>query len=233
MKSRKIPKQAAIALIIGGDLLLLALGWFLLISPQRATANSIAHATEAAQAQIQQAKLKPIVPPKPAAVQQPDIKTANLYALAKAMPSTLDAPNLLLELSQIARASGVKLSAIAPGQSATPPGGGVTTVPITLNVSGNFYTLTDLVYRLRSLVSVRNGELATAGRLYSVSSLSLNPAGSGGSSALTGSLTLDAYVYGSTPAAPAAPVPGATETGSTSTTTTTTTTPAADVAAGP
>lgn len=232
MKSKKLPKKVAVGLIVGGDLLLLALGWFMLISPQRATANSIVRATQAAQAQIHQAKLEPIVPPKPAAVQQPVIKTANLYALAKAMPTTLDTPNLLLELNQVARESGVTISAISPGQGKPAAGaGGFATVPVTLTVAGNFYTLTDLVYRLRTLVSVRNGALATSGRLYSVNSLSLNPSGSGGGAALTGSLTVDAYIYGGAPlpAAPAAPLPGATQTGSTSTAATTTT-PAANVA---
>ena len=41
MKDKKLSRNAGIAMIIGGDILLLLLGWFMLISPQRATADSI------------------------------------------------------------------------------------------------------------------------------------------------------------------------------------------------
>lgn len=231
----KLTKRATIGLIIGGDLLLLLLGWFLLISPQRATANSIARATEAAQVQIQQIRSQPTEQPKPAAVQQPEIRTANLYALAKAMPTEMDTPNLLLELNQLARSAGVSIGSISPGQSsaAAAATSGFSAVPITLSVGGDFYSLTDFVFRLRTLVSVRNGELDTSGRLYSVDQITLGPSGQGAQ--LLASVTVNAYVYGGAPVpAPAAPVPGATETGSTETTTTTTSeTPAANVAAGP
>lgn len=230
MKGRKIPSKAAIALIVGGDLLLLLVGWFFLIAPQRSTAASIVQATAAAEVQLQEAK-KPVVHVKPAAVQQPEIKTADLYSLAKAMPSTVDMPNLLLELDQVARSAGVTLSTISPGP-ATPSltGGGFSTVAITLSFSGDFYSLTDMLYRLRSLVSVRNGALQTSGRLFSVGSVGLVRGSSG--SSLNASVVVNAYVYGGAPVAAAAPAtPASTDT--TTTTTTTTAAPAADVAPGP
>jgi Tfp pilus assembly protein PilO len=150
VKEKKLSRNAGIALIVGGDLLLLLLGWFMLISPQRATATSIRLATSAAEAQIVQAKQVQATPP-PAAVQQPEIKTADIYSLADAMPSTIDMPDLLLELNQLARASGVSLSTISPGQPTALPGYSV--VPISLSVGGDFYSLTDMLYRLRTLVA--------------------------------------------------------------------------------
>jgi Tfp pilus assembly protein PilO len=232
-KQLKLSKAGKIGLIIGGDLLLLLMGWFLLVSPQRATAKSIAQSTAATQLQIADAK-KPVVPVAPAAVEQPEIKTANLYNLAKAMPSTMDTPNLLLELSQIARAAGVTLSAISPGQpNAAASATGFSTVPINLAFSGDFYSLTDLLYRLRSLVSVRDGDLVTAGRLFAVENVALNPSAQGASS-LSATVTVNAYVYGGTPVAPPVIPPAATDTTSTDTTATPTTpAPAANVAPGP
>jgi Tfp pilus assembly protein PilO len=233
VKGRKLPRKAAIGLIVGGDLLLLLVGWFFLISPQRSTAASIAQATAAAEVQLAEAK-KPIVHVKPAAVQQPEIKTADLYSLAKAMPSTLDMPNLLLELDQVARSAGVTLATISPG-TATPSltGASFSTVAITLSFSGDFYSLTDMLYRLRSLVSVRNGALQTSGRLFSVGSVGLVHGGSG--PGLNASVVLNTYVYGGAAVAPAAPAtPASTDTTPTTTATTTTTAaPAADVAPGP
>jgi Tfp pilus assembly protein PilO len=168
---------------------------------------------------------------KPAAVQQPEIKTADLYSLAKAMPSTVDIPNLLLELDQVARSAGVTLSSISPGAPAPSSTGGFSTVSINLSFSGDFYSLTDMLYRLRSLVAVRNGALQTSGRLFSVGTVALAPAGSGGQ--LNATVTVDAYVYGAAPGATAvAPVTPA-ATGTDTTGTTTTAAPSADVAPGP
>jgi Tfp pilus assembly protein PilO len=230
-KKLKLSKAGKIGLIVGGDLLLLVMGWFLLVSPQRATAKSIALSTAATQLQIAEAK-RPVVPVAPAAVQQPEIKTANLYNLAKAMPSTMDTPTLLLELSQVARAAGVTLSAITPGQpNAAASATGFSTVPIGLTFSGDFYSLTDLLYRLRSLVTVRDGELVTAGRLFAVDTVGLSPSGTGRAS-LSATVTVNAYVYGGTPVAPPAVVPAAPDT-TTPPATTTTPAPAANVATGP
>jgi Tfp pilus assembly protein PilO len=230
MKDKKLSRGAGIALIVGGDLLLLLLGWFMLISPQRATADSIRLATSAAEAQIVQAKIVVTTPP-PAAVQQPEIRTADIYSLAKAMPSTVDMPDLLLELNQLAHASGATLSGFSPGQPS--PALGFSIVPLTVNATGDFYSLTDLLYRMRALVTVKHGDLLTSGRLFSVDSVTLAPTHVGAE--LQASLIVNAYLYDGAPAvaaAPAATPPGSTDTTST-TTTTTTPAPAADVAPGP
>jgi Tfp pilus assembly protein PilO len=221
----KLQGKAAIGLIIGGDLLLLLLGWFMLIGPQRATVTSIVQATAAAEVQIQAAK-QPVKIVKPAAIVQPEIKTADLYSLAKAMPSTADMPNLLLQLDQIARSSGVKLSSISPGPAS--PTGAFNTLAINLSFSGDFYSLTDMLYRLRSLVSVHNGALNTTGRLFSIGSVGLTPTGVGAD--LNATVIVDAYVYGGAPVTPVvAPAPASTDT----TSTPTSTAPSADVAPKP
>ena len=226
MKGRKLPSKAAIGLIIGGDLLLLLVGWFMLIGPQRATAASIVAATAAAEAQLIEAQ-RPVVPPKPAAaIQQPEIKTADIYSLAKAMPSTVDQPNLLLELDQVARNVGVSLASISLGSPTVDAAGGFSTVGINLSFDGDFYSITDMLYRLRTLVTVRNGELQTSGRLFSVGTVGINPQGTSGRS-LSASLSVTAYVYGGAPAVVAPPViPAGTDT----TATATTDAPSSDVA---
>jgi Tfp pilus assembly protein PilO len=230
IKGRKLPGKATIALIVAGDLLLLLVGWFMLIGPQRATASSIVQATANVEAQLVAAKA-PVVTQKPAAaIQQPVIKTTDLYSLAKAMPSTVDQPNLLLELDQLARDAGVKLAAISFGSEQTPLGATYSTVGISTGFTGDFYSVTDMLYRLRTLVSVRNGALQTAGRLFSVDTVSIGP-GSGGSGSLSATVSITAYVYGSAtpPATPAAPVTPAT-TSTDTTQTTTTPAPSSDVA---
>jgi Tfp pilus assembly protein PilO len=218
----KLSRGTAIALIVGGDLLLLLMGWFLLVSPQRQRAASTAVAVNAAQAQLQQVQRQLTTPPPTAAAapKQPPIATANLYRLALAMPTNTDMPNLLLELDQVARAAGVDISTISPSSPVV--GTGYDTIPIGLSVSGDFYSLTDLVYRLRTLVSVRNGVLDASGRLFSIDNVTLSPTGQGNQ--LSGTLKLEAYMYGAAASAPVAPAPAVTSTSTDTTSSTTTTT---------
>jgi hypothetical protein len=222
----RISRGGAVAAIVAGDLVLLVLGWFLLVGPQRSTAASIKRSADATEAQAAQASAElsasttPVIQPK-----QPEIKTAYLYKLSKAMPMTTDMPNLLLELNQVVQQSGVELSSISP--SPPDPTG---TSSIQLSVSGDFYSLTDLLYRLRSLVSVHNGALDVSGRLFSIQSVGLTPTGTGRE--LSASISLDAYTFGtSTSVTPSIPITPTTS--STDTTSTTTSSPSADSAVQP
>jgi Tfp pilus assembly protein PilO len=226
----KLTRRSAVFLIIGGDLLLLLLGWVLLVSPQRQIASSIVRATQSAEAQIVEAQHLAQQSSKPAAVpQQPEIRTAALYQLAKAMPMSSDMPDVLLELDQVARAAGVTVNSITPGAIA--PGTGYGVLPIDISFAGDFYSLTDLLYRLRTLVTVRHGELDAYGRLFAVGTVALSAGGTGHQ--LTATVTVNAYVYGAAGSIPT-PVaaPPSTDTTGTDTTDTTTTsaTPSADAA---
>jgi Tfp pilus assembly protein PilO len=225
MKAR-FPKGMTIGLIIGGDLLLLVLGWFLLISPQRSTAASIAHSTQSVQVQIQAYQQEAAAAAHPVVPKQPPIRTATLYELAKAMPFTMDMPDVLLELDQVARDAGVTVSSITPGADSA--GTSFTVVPITVTFSGNWYTLTDLLYRLRTLVTLRNGELAATGRLFSVSSVALSPGGTGNT--LTAIVAVNTFIYGIAGATVTTPDTAPASTSTDTTSTDTTTTAAADVA---
>src|SRR5205085_9041249 len=163
----KLNRSSAVAAIVAGDLLLLLLGWFMLVGPQRATAKSTARSAQATEVLVQQAKAPSTTHPTPITQpKQPEIRTAYLYKLSKAMPMTQDMPNLLLELNQVVRSSGVGLSSISPS-----PPDATGTSTITLSVAGDFYSLTDLLYRLRSLVSVHKGVLDVSGRLFAINSV--------------------------------------------------------------
>jgi Tfp pilus assembly protein PilO len=225
MKIGKLPKGATVAMIVGGDILLLLMGWVLLVSPQRSTAKSIARSVQATEAQIIEAR-KPVVQPKaPKPPTQPEIKTAYLYKLSKAMPMTQDMPNLLLELSQVVRNSGVQLTSLSP---APPDPSGTTGV--TLAVTGDFYSVTDLLYRLRGLVAVHDGALDVSGRLFTIKSIGLTPTGAG--KALNGSIQLTTYTFGAQAAAAQAAAAAAATPPSTDTSATTDTTASASADAG-
>jgi Tfp pilus assembly protein PilO len=224
VSGKKLSRPMAIGLIVAGDLLVLVLGWMLLVGPQRSATASIAKQTQVAEAEIVQAQKDQSARSQASQPKQPAIRTAGLYELAKAMPTTTDMPDVMLEIDQIARDSGVDVTSITPGIPVLAPNEPYSTVSISLVVIGNYYDLTDLLYRLRTLVAVEDGAFAASGRLFAVQEVSFTPV-QGGTS-LNGTITVNAYVYG-TPGSTAdtTTIPTTTtSTDSTSTGTTTTTT---------
>jgi hypothetical protein len=137
------------------------------------------------------------------------------------MPSTTDMPDVLIQLDQVAQDAGVQLQDISPSPATADPVTGQQSFQVTLSVVGDFYTVTDLLYRLRNFVYVRHGALEASGRLFSIDNVSFAP---GDGHQLSANITLHTYVYGAAPGAAAAPVttpPATTDTTSTDTTTTT------------
>jgi len=225
---RKFSPAATAGIGIGFTLVIAAMGWFLLVSPQRSRASELdgkiasveQQITAARAAQMQAADAKPI-------------RSADLFRLTKAMPSDNDIPGVLLELSRIASETGIVFEQIVP--QATLATGEMRAQPIDLTFEGNFYSLSDFLYRVRNLVSVQRGRLIANGRLFSVEKLQFSEAPSGFPN-IRANLTLSAFLYGSGPTAapPAASTTTSTDTTSTDTTATTTpeTPPATPEAAG-
>jgi type IV pilus assembly protein PilO len=218
-----VKKQIPVAIIIAPALLIVAaVGYFLLVKPKQDEAAKKAEEVAALETQVEVAL---------AAQRQPQrtdpsaIKVADILKVTKAMPDDDDMPGIILELNSVAQSAGVEFISIAPGAAAVRTG--YTALPINLAFEGNYFDLTDFLFRLRNLVSVRDGELAADGRLFTLDSLSMSE-GPDGFPEVAASLTVTAYMYSTTPpavpgapAAPAAPTEGAT-TGETDTTATTT-----------
>jgi type IV pilus assembly protein PilO len=222
VKQRKpLNPVVLIVLILLGIGVVGGAGYFVLIPSQSAKLHRVQADEKSAQAALDAYNHKVSV-----AHTAPKIRVADIYRLAKAMPSQTDMPDVVLELSQLARDTGIRFDSISP-QPAIPLGS-YTVLPISVTFNGTFYDLADLLYRVRSLVNVHAGQLDATGRLFSVDTLSF------GESPLKfpriqATLVIDAFVYG-TVAAPAGGVPpsrtstGATTTGATTTTSTTTAT---------
>ncbi|MFL5963819.1 MAG: hypothetical protein ACJ757_13100 [Gaiellaceae bacterium] len=208
---------------IGLGLLLLAVaGYVGIVSPQGAKAAKVQQQADAVQAQIYRRRIE-----LRAALHPPTIQTADLFQLARAMPDRPDMPGIILTLSDLARSAGITFDLIEPSTSRDAPSTSYETDRIHLLFNGDFYGLSDFLYRLRNLVSVHSGRLDASGRLFNVDTLTFNvPAN--GFPQISAELFVNAYVYGaSAPAAAAAPTTTdttATDTTSTDTTATTTTT---------
>lgn len=208
-KLKALDLRIQIAGVAFALVLLLAVGYKLLVSSQNAQAAKIEKQVVAEQGAIVQkrAELR-------AGLHPPEIQTADIYRLARAMPDTQDMPGIILTLSEVANEAGIQFSLIQP-QAAPVAAGSYQSYRINLEFSGDFYGLSDFLYRLRSLVVVHHGELQATGRLFNVEQLSF-AIGQKAFPQISASLTVDAYVYG-TPGAPAAaPAPTTTTTDSSS-----------------
>jgi type IV pilus assembly protein PilO len=213
---KSLSQNALIGIIVAGVLVFGLAVWFLLVHPQGGKVASLKK-----QAQAVQDKIDAYHQQVAAARSAPKIEVADVYRLAKAMPAKTDMPDVVLELSQLARDTGIRFDSISPQPIAAV--GSYSVLPISVTFNGNFYNLADFLYRLRSLVTVHAGRLDATGRLFSVDTLAFNES-QNKFPQISATLVIDAFVYAAAPAAPATPAAPAATTSTTAATTTSATT---------
>jgi len=194
----------ALAAVGAGLLAFAAAGYLLVISPQRSQAKDLTAQIVVAQQQLSTAQLQSQVKPPD------DPRVDELFRLTRAMPATTDMPGILLELSRVADETGITFNSITPAQPTTT--GSYSALPIEITFGGNYYELSDFIFRLNNLVAERDGKLNVNGRLFTVNSVDFSK---GDGVNLGATISTTAYIYGSgsaaaTPAAtpaPATPAP--------------------------
>ena len=224
MSKKKLPQSAQIGIAVVVLLVLAAIGYLGLVKPQKGKAADLSTQIAAQENQIADARAL-LAKSKDAQ----KVRVADLFKLTKTMPDQPDEAGMVLELTNVARQSGITFDSIMP-QGSTPLSG-YQVVPITVIFDGNFFQLTDFLFRLRNLVDVRRGALAADGRLFTVDSIQFGE-GKRKFPQVEATLTVDAYIYGTGATVSAPPqattgTQGAATPGTTTpTTATTTTTPA-------
>jgi len=193
MKKGMSPKVLSVLVGAAGLLVLLA-GFFFLVRPQSAKVGKLDD-------QLAQTQTK-IVTARALATQKPEerIQVADVFKVVEAMPDDADMTGIMLQLQRTADEAGVKFESITPQPLDTALGYGVE--KIDLSFEGNYYSLTDFLFRLRRLVTVHGGTLDATGRLFSVSRLDF-AAGAEGFPQITAAATVNAYVYSPAAALPA------------------------------
>jgi type IV pilus assembly protein PilO len=118
---------------------------------------------------------------------------AELLQIGTEMPDSPQLPSLIIELQDIANASGVKVTSIAPAQPVIAAGGQYTEVSMSTQLTAEWDDLLDYLKRLDHST-----------RLLRVSNLTVNPpaesaatSSTAAPTALTVSMTMKAYVIGS------------------------------------
>lgn len=187
---QSLSQPVVIVLIVVGFLISALGGYFLLLGPQRSHAASLEKQIADTQSSIDSARALTVQ-----AKQNAKIRVADIFRLTKAMPDQTDMAGILLELNQVAQDSGITFSQITPATVAVALSG-YEAIPITVEFEGNFYELSDLLYRLRNLVDVRHGALDSAGRLFAIDSIDFSEDNPPGFPQIKAHLTIDAFVYG-------------------------------------
>jgi Pilus assembly protein, PilO len=211
-----VKRQIPAALVVAPALLIVAaVGFFLLVKPKMDESSSLDERIAEFQGKVDVA-----LAGQRQGTPGQSIKVADLFRLTKAMPESTDMAGVILELNSVAERSGVDFVSISPAAPVAAPAG-YQAVPIKLTFEGNYYDLTDFLFRLRNLVIVRDGELESAGRLFTLDGLDLVQ-GSLGFPQVQAGLTVSAYTFapGAAPAVGAATpaTPPATTTAPTTTT---------------
>jgi len=197
-----LSRERQIALVCAGLLLVAILGYFVLISPKRSTAHDLGVEKAQVEAQIERNRTSAL------AKNLKTIRAADVFRLAKAMPDRVGMPDVILELNQLALASGISFDEIVPAPPTSETSFDIH--PISLTFSGNFYSLADFLFRLRNLVQVHDKKLITKGRMFALSGLTFAE-GEQKFPQIKAELTVDAFVLGTATAAPAG-APGTTTT---------------------
>jgi len=184
------------------------LGRMFLVSPQSKKAVALQAQIDQVSGEIatRMAQAHSTAKPQP-------IKVADLFRLSKAIPDREDMPGIILTISQVARSAGISFDTIEP-QDITPIGN-YRARKLHLTFNGDFYSLSDFLFRLRSLVTVNDGKLDASGRLFTVQNMTFT-LGQNSFPNISADITLMAYMYG-TGVAVAAPPTTPPATGTTTT----------------
>jgi hypothetical protein len=205
-KLAALDRRVQFGLVVVGLIIFGFAGHTLVVAPLGAQATKVQAQIDSQQTQIFQRRTEL----RKARV-APTIESADLFKLARAMPDREDMPGIILALGEVARAAGIKFNLIEPvvGASITVTGA-YTPVRIHLLFDGDFYGLSDFLYRIRSLVAVRDGTLQADGRFFNVDSVSFNVSADKFPQ-IQAELFVDTYVYGTAPSpAPTTPTPSTT-----------------------
>lgn len=217
---KQVPTWPVVAIAV--VIVVAVAAYFFLVRPKRAEAGRLAEQIELLEADVAAAKLaaRPDAPKE-------KINVADLFELTKAMPDRTDMPGIILELDSIAEAVGIEFVQISPELAVAREGYRI--LPIRFVFEGNYFGLSDFLFRVRNLVAVRNGRLYASGRFFTLDFLRMVE-GPDSFPEIEAELVLSAYVYDAEAQASGVVPP---TTGETTTAATTTTTAEASAAGAP
>jgi Tfp pilus assembly protein PilO len=189
-----------IGLVVAG---LLVAVWFLAVAPERQKAAALDAQVSTASTALQAANAS-LASARAAEAQYP-AAYASIVSLGKAVPATEEVPSLLYQLAHVADAKDVSFGSITNGSSgsatsAAAAPAGFSQLPFSLTFTGSYDHLYSLFQALDdAAVQTASGGLQISGRLLTIDSVKLSPAGTSangtsGSEEVSGTIGATAYV---------------------------------------
>lgn len=187
-------KKAVIALGVVGSVALLAAAWLLVVSPQQSKADKLETEVSAAQSELDQRR---VALANPAA--RITVKAGDTYRLAKAMPDATNMAGMILDLNRLATRHKLVFTSITPGAATAATG--YVAQPVGVEVQGRFGNVSRFLGELRQLVRVQKRRLDARGRIYSTTNVNLTEADTKFPN-VKAAVTIEAYTFNATTAAP-------------------------------
>lgn len=197
--------RAAVGIAAIGLLLVVLVGWFGVVSPQRSKAADLAVSIDNTELQLETTQ---------ALVEGPQLRlsTAELATLRTAIPDEVKMSQVLRQLSKASRDAQVRVLAITP--SAPVSIGGASVVPINLSLEGRYFGIRNFLRLLRNRADLRTDKVRASGRLFAIDSIQFAGAGAATSGGLIqATLSVTAFSFSDQVTAPAAGVDGGTPEG--------------------
>jgi hypothetical protein len=183
-------------------LVVVIVGWFFFVSPQRSKADKLSVQVSAAKGEL--ASDEQLI-----ATAKKQNTLGNAKAAERALPDTPRVSSILRELTALAAESRTELDNIAPGSPT--PYGTSQALPIALTFKGRYFGLQKLLRLMRQSAGVSHGKIVSKGRLYTVDSIQF----SGGAAAdgapnaasanIQATINLNAFIYAPPPVVAVAP----------------------------
>jgi len=124
--------------------------YFFLLSPLLQSLNDQAEARENKQAQLEEVQQQ-VNELEEVRRNSPEIER-QLLELSKRIPTQPQIPTFVVQIEEIADASGVTQLVVEPGDAAAPAGGGdYQTIPVTMQFNGTYDEMQDFLLRTRNL----------------------------------------------------------------------------------
>lgn len=179
-RDRKILTVLVVVLVI-------AAYWLLVLSPKRDEAAAAADRVESQSARLANAETDVARLEAARATYEDDLAT--VVRIGKAVPTSVDAPSLLVQLQAAADGTRIDFSSIKAGPrepaspaatTATPAAdaavagpAGLEKVPLEFRFEGDFFDLADFFHEMKRFVRVANDRVVVSGRLMTIDELHL------------------------------------------------------------
>ena len=180
-------------------LVVVAVGWFFFVSPQRSKADRLGSQVDAAKSEL--AGDEQLL-----ATAKKQNTLGNARAAERALPDEPRVSEILRQLTAFAAESRTELDNITPGGALSI--GSAQALPITLTFKGRYFGLQKLLKLMRQNAGVSGNTIVAKGRLYTVDSIAFTGAAAataqnGNTSGATGdiqaTIVLNAFVYQAAP----------------------------------